>query len=300
MTPVDSLTGEPGHRRDVEQRDLARGDARPAARRTVPPFGQKVGKSLLPDRDDLLRASSSSPSRRTRERLLPQLAEPLERAGHALAGDGIDLGAVDAGGRQAIDRLSPSWRRRGASAGRSRSLVRHLGRSSSSGASRPRRPPPRRRGSRSPRRGGSAPGSGGSGRTGRSRAGASPARWARTSSVTSSPMPPLFMYSSPLKSRTTTPAPPSAAWRVAGHQVGLAGRRHVAGDAQDRRRPGCGRGRWWSRSCGVSFDDLHEVRQAGDPEDLPVVLGQADAPGPPGRRGAPRPAAGRRARCRCC
>src|SRR5215207_950150 len=30
------------------------------------------------------------------------------------------------------------------------------------------------------------------------------------------------------------------------------------------------------RSCGVSFHDLHEVREAGDPKDLAVVLGQAE------------------------
>ena len=104
-----------------------------------------------------------------------------------------------------------------------------------------------------------------------------PPRWARTRSVTSRPMPPEFMYSMPAKSRMTAVAPPSMALvKPAIRSASLA----------DVTSPRCARwppsrrapGRWWSRSCGVSFDDVHEVRQAGDPEDLAVVRRQADGP----------------------
>jgi hypothetical protein len=42
----------------------------------------------------------------------------------------------------------------------------------------------------------------------------------------------------------------------------------------------------------LSFHDLHEVREPGDPEDLPVVLGQADGPDRLAVAPARRPAAG--------
>ena len=237
MTPVESLTGEPGHGRDVEQGDLAGRDARERGVEPLRPSARTSGTAPS-------RSRSTSCGRhvdaveRTRNVFCQSWPKPCSGPGHALAGDGVDLGAGDAGRRQAVDGLGPIG-------GVARLVAGVLGGVRSWSVSsvqsslavrppRPRWPPLRRRGSRSPRRAGSAPGSGGSGRTGPVASRRTPPRWARTRSVTSKPMPPLFMYSSRLKSRMTAVAPSSTARRVSGHELGLAARRDVAGDAQDR------------------------------------------------------------------
>ncbi len=98
-----------GHGLDLEQRDLARLDAR---QRSVEPLALRpeLGKVRLPRRDDGLRRRVHAVET-DRERLLPQLAEALQRTGHALPGHGVVLRAGDPGGRQAIRPAWPSSRR---------------------------------------------------------------------------------------------------------------------------------------------------------------------------------------------
>ena len=214
----------PGHRLDLEQGDLAGRD--PGQRRVEPsgPSARTRGTAAFQWAMTVGRGVST-PSRRTRERLLPQLAEPLERARDP---------ACRSRRRPRRPPRSPTDDRPDPPSCHGRARCRSFGSGSRGGGSRlplemrgggggvrvvsvlgvarvrrsrPPAPPARRRGSRSPRRGGSARRSGGSGRTGRSRPAARPPRCARTSSVTSRPMPPLFMYSSLLKSRMTAVAP---------------------------------------------------------------------------------------------
>ena len=111
-----------GHGLDLEQADLAGLD--PRQRRVEPlPLRPELGEVRLPGRDDRLgrRVHAFEPDR---ERLLPQLAEPLERAGRPLPGDGVILGSVGAGARQAIDWLRPI---RGIAVGRGSDLRRRCG-----------------------------------------------------------------------------------------------------------------------------------------------------------------------------
>ena len=103
--PGAQLDRRSGHRRDVEQGDLARrdpGEWRVELGATRPERRELV----LPRRDELL-GRQVGPVETDAERLLPQLAEPLERPGDALAADRIDLCAGDAGRRQAVDRRGP-------------------------------------------------------------------------------------------------------------------------------------------------------------------------------------------------
>ena len=142
-----------GQGRDLEQGDLARRD--PGQRGVEPlAFRPVLREMLFPGRDDGFRCDLDAFDA-DGERLLPQLAEALERAGDALAGDGVVLHAGHAGGRQAVDRSCPvrgvAVGGRGVRAGGCWFLgLDHRGSPWSSDPGRVRRWPPRRLPSRRP------------------------------------------------------------------------------------------------------------------------------------------------------
>ena len=180
----------PGDGRDLQQRDLARGD--PGQRRVEPrPSGQNVGKCSFQIAMTASRLMSA-PSSRT-ERLLPHLAEALERAGDALPGDGI-VGGSDRRRREPCHRVSPGaavlrfhrWILLSCPAGRDGrvGVVVDPDRLVEAGQREDLAVVVAQAGRDEPRH----------------------LRCARTSSVTSNPMPPLFMYSS-RRSRERSSAP---------------------------------------------------------------------------------------------
>ena len=162
-----------------------------------------------------------------------------------------------------------------------------------------RRPPrparrPRCRGCRPPRRGGSARRSGGSGPTARRPAAAGAGGCARTSSVTSRPMPPLFMYveagevqddrRARRRSRVVgvhqhvlEPAVTSPAMST----IAAGPCRRTSNVAVASGIPAPFRAAHGAVLVGV---DRHEVGQAGDLEDLAVVRASARRPAPRSRR----------------
>ena len=152
------------HRVDLQQGDLARARSRPAGRRTARPSARTSGSASFQVAIDRLRASSRRRRAGRVNVFCHSWPKPWSGPDDALAADGVVLGAGHAGGRQAVDRLGPV---RGIAIDGSRGVGRGGGRSGRPSVvsvfgrpvvrrSRPRRPPPRRRGSRSPRRGGSA------------------------------------------------------------------------------------------------------------------------------------------------